>query len=372
MLQSEEGLPDVNRKLHPIPFDHHHTEQHPNASCLLNVGSNLTIEGYVLRRWMRNGWKFELSEKFLMSTPLYCADHEGRNAVSGFPPRDRQHPASGIWFIVVVPEKMPGLHAINVEIPGTDQAFERRFLTSPFQSRGRAGMLITVARFTSNTHQPTVYAFANAKDPISYLRIFDAISVTVMSNTRMLPQPTKNVVILPEDFLKKNQTEFPLGGYNLAQICESNGSQSNPDKLFTVMSSRLAWLCEEWFGSSAGVLEMLYQSGALISGSAALKLISGSSFTPGDIDFVVASAQSDVVHRFLVDKGYQLDASFGTSYANRGYDTSGIQGFVLRRYRDDNRGVDVSIAPVRCGSCHHLQPRGCLTSFVSHTFHHST
>ena len=61
---------------------------------------------------------------------------------------------------------------------------------------------------------------------------------------------------------------------------------------------------------------MLCRSGALISGSAALKLISGSSFTPGDIDFVVASAQSDVVHRFLVDKGYQLDASFGASYAD--------------------------------------------------------
>lgn len=110
------------------------------------------------------------------------------------------------------------------------------------------------------------------------------------------------------------------------------------------MSSRLSWLWKEWFGSCAGVLEMLYQSGALISGSAALKLISGSSSTPGDIDFVMASAHSDDVHHFLNDKGYELDASFGASYVDRTYGTSGIQGFLLRRYRSDCRRVDVSIA----------------------------
>ena len=106
---------------------------------------------------------------------------KNETTVSGFPPRDRQHPASGIWFIVIMPEKLPGLHAIDAATPGTDQRLDRQFLLSPFYSQGRTGKLF--ARFASNSHHPTVYTLDNVKDPIGYLRVFDAISVTIMSDT---------------------------------------------------------------------------------------------------------------------------------------------------------------------------------------------
>jgi hypothetical protein len=73
---------------------------------------------------------------------------------------------------------------------------------------------------------------------------------------------------------------FALEGYNLPQICAACGYNVNPDKTFDVMSSCLSWLCCSWFDDESGFLKMLYDSGALISGSAALKLVLGKDLFP--------------------------------------------------------------------------------------------
>ena len=88
-------------------------------------------------------------------------------------------------------------------------------------------------------------------------------------------------------------------------------------------------------------MQMLYQSGALISGSAALKLVSGKLFRPSDIDFVVTAAHADIVFAFLFLKGYQPNFRSDTylgCYAPA--------SFVVRRFARVDCSVDVTVPPV--------------------------
>ena len=88
---------------------------------------------------------------------------------------------------------------------------------------------------------------------------------------------------------------------------------------------------------------MLYETGALISGSAALKLVSGKAFHPNDIDFVVADSSVHIVKRYLESKGFEQDHSFDYS-PNYTCDTG--PGFHVERFVQQERSVDVTITTV--------------------------
>jgi hypothetical protein len=126
---------------------------------------------------------------------------------------------------------------------------------------------------------------------------------------------------------------FALEGYNLPQICDACGYNVNPDKTFDVMSSRLSWLCCSWFNDKLGFLKMLYDSGALISGLAALKLVSGKDFVPSDIDIVVSSLGEDAIDNFLQLKGYTRDDSFALGDADDYLSNFASGGLHVCQYR---------------------------------------
>jgi hypothetical protein len=69
---------------------------------------------------------------------------------------------------------------------------------------------------------------------------------------------------------------------------------------------------------------MLYDSGALITGSAALKVVSGKDFVPSDIDVVVSPLGEDAVEDFLIRRGYRLVSSWVAGIND--YYTSSLPG----------------------------------------------
>lgn len=75
---------------------------------------------------------------------------------------------------------------------------------------------------------------------------------------------------------------------------------------------------------------MLYISGALISGSTALKVISGKNFKPSDLDLVVSPLGEVMVDIFLQTKGYSLVMHLNTEADS--YLMSGLPGLCLHRY----------------------------------------
>lgn len=105
----------------------------------------------------------------------------------------------------------------------------------------------------------------------------------------------------------------------------------------------------------------MYNSGALISGAAALKIISGKDFEPSDIDFVVSSTCADILHFYLLGRRYLLSMSFTAGQSDEGYASILVPGTVVRRYAYRNRSVDVSITPV--SSLHMILPT--ILSLVS-------
>jgi len=125
-----------------------------------------------------------------------------------------------------------------------------------------------------------------------------------------------------------------------SEICTASDYAVNPANMYKIFSARLSWLCKAWFGDCTGFMEMLYRSGALISGSAALKLVSGKLFRPSDIDFVVTAAHANIVFAFLISKGYR-DNFRSATYL--GYYAPA--SFVVRRFARGDRSVDVTVAP---------------------------
>jgi hypothetical protein len=89
-------------------------------------------------------------------------------------------------------------------------------------------------------------------------------------------------------------------------------------------------------------MKMFYNSRAVLSGSAALKLISGKNFHPSDIDFIVPATRAPILFSYLLTKGFQLDLSFGAS--SPAYSTSFLHIF---RFAQADRSIDITLTPVR-------------------------
>ena len=139
---------------------------------------------------------------------------------------------------------------------------------------------------------------------------------------------------------------FPLMGYNLDEICITFDYESCCIHTSNFMSAHLIWLVFNWFHLCTGFLAMLYNSGALISGSAVLKLISGRDFEPSDIDFVVSSTHANILHFYLLGRCYILSKSFMSLYDDEGNASNLLPGTVIQCYTYGNHSVDVSIALV--------------------------
>ena len=90
-------------------------------------------------------------------------------------------------------------------------------------------------------------------------------------------------------------------------------------------------------------LKMLYESGALISGSAALKVLSGKPFPPHDIDFVVADSRVHILKHYLESRGFKQDRSFNNSAH---YFRVCAPSFHIEWFAQQEWSVDVTITTV--------------------------
>jgi hypothetical protein len=169
--------------------------------------------------------------------------------------------------------------------------------------------------------------------PADFLLSLRFVSIDLSYDSRLLSPPLSNRGDRRGFDSHISPHIFALEGYNLPQICDTCGYNVNPDKTFDVASSRLSWLCRSWFDDESGFLKMLYNSGALISGSAALKLVSGKDFVPSDIDIVVSSLGKDAIDNFLQLKGYTRDDSFALGDVDNYLSDFASGGLHVCRYR---------------------------------------
>ena len=189
----------------------------------------------------------------------------------------------------------------------------------------------------------------NTQNPSLFLKSFTSLSLEIASATQLLPRPSpiSKDMQMARGAIRRGPPTFPLMGYNLDEICVTFDYESRCTHTSDFMSARLIWLVFNWFHSCTGFLAMLYDSGALISGSTVLKLISGRDFEPLDIDFVVSSTRANILHFYLLGRCYILSKSFMSSYDDEGNASNLLPGTVVRHYTYGNRSIDVSIVPVR-------------------------
>jgi hypothetical protein len=180
--------------------------------------------------------------------------------------------------------------------------------------------------------------------PAAFLHDLRAIYVEICCSARLLSCPSMSALNAITLNRVHDAGAFSLEGYCLPLICDACGYVNDLAGTFEVLSSRLSWLCRAWLGGSSGFLKMLYDSGALIAGSAALKVVSGKDFVPSDIDIVVSPLGEDAVEDFLVTRGYRLVSSWVAGIGE--YYTSSLPGLRIRRYACGQRSIDVSISPV--------------------------
>lgn len=193
--------------------------------------------------------------------------------------------------------------------------------------------------------------------PSAFLHNLRSIHIGINYDAHLLALPPLTSDIAINKYGVDEDSDFPLEGYNLPQLCIGLDYRSNPSRTFDMLLARLSWLCHAWFRNCSGFLKMLYDSGALLSGSAALKVLSGKCFDPSDIDLVVSALGEDAVEDFLLTKGYTLIHAWTTNADD--YYVSGLPGLSIRRYSCGHHFVDVSTAPVGCLSvsstlCHNM------------------
>ena len=179
------------------------------------------------------------------------------------------------------------------------------------------------------------------KSPADFFDAFANVTVNVAYNISLLRGPTVSSAGTPHHLARFATPGFCFPDCNLPEICTASGYAMNPTITYKIFSARLSWICNAWFGNYSGFMQMLYQSGALISGSAALKVVSGKLFQPSDVDFVVTAARAHVVFAFLISKGYRHNIR-SVPYSEYYVSAS----LIVCRFTMGDRSVDVTIAPV--------------------------
>jgi hypothetical protein len=259
--------------------------------------------------------------------------------------QDRIRPAAGIFLHMIPPSTANGLYEIRFGINKKPSQLPRRLYSSPWGVHVVYGKRHVVP-LTSKRQLVMSLALKVDKvlGPAAFLHDLRAIFVEVCYNDCLLYPPALSAPHVKFLDHALDSTAFPLEGLTMPDICLACDYDNDAMETFNVLSARLSWLCRTWFYGCSGFLEMLYNSGAMVSGSAALKVVSGKNFVPSDTDIVVSALGADAVEDFLLMKGYMHVKSWIS--IDDDYATSSLLGLCVRHFMCGHRSIDVSISPV--------------------------
>lgn len=116
---------------------------------------------------------------------------------------------------------------------------------------------------------------------------------------------------------------------------------------------------------------LLAESGALLSGSAALAIVQPGPWKPSDLDFVVPLASYEAFLAFLVDQNYEEIGTLSSGEHATNYGDDRTIKFDLHRFAFDNHVIDLSVidtsvtnvSPLSFIICYHCT---AVMNFITH------